>query len=249
MADLITASRAAQTSVLASLSSSNPALLDSLITAASKAIQRHCHRDFTSTAYTEYLSGPNYPYNYIILRQCPVISIARLATNPQPVLLIQNSNSATISRAFVNTTATGLTLTSVSGTTGAATTTTLTYASYPVVNSMAAAIGAVSGWTASVIGNYGIYPTADLKPIQGAQTALFGGATLSIYVEDRYSYIGSMGGIGEDSEWDLSSTREQFRCDEEAGIIYGRFPAVNGTSAWTTPRATPRSPKTCSRRA
>src|SRR5579864_6872546 len=108
--DLITTSRATQNATLATLNSTNPSYLASLITAASDAVRRATHRDFSQTSYTEYYSGGIYIREPLRLRQFPVLEVTRIATNPRPALLVQNVDPGTNQRATVETTPTALQL-------------------------------------------------------------------------------------------------------------------------------------------
>src|SRR5258708_6239682 len=88
---LIDTDRARLSSYLASVA---PDDLDNLIAAASGKIRRHCRRNFSEMSYTAYLDGGTYPFDVLFLPEIPIVEITRLATNPQVVLTVQNTNSA-----------------------------------------------------------------------------------------------------------------------------------------------------------
>jgi hypothetical protein len=220
--DLVTTARAVQNPTLYPLSISSPAMLASLITAASDAIRRVCQRDFSQTTYTEYYSGGIYIREPLRLRQFPVLEITRVATNSQPAILVQNLDSGTNQRATVETTPTALRLTRVAS--AVATTTDLTFASHATLNSMAAAVNALgNGWSAQVIGSFGLWPSADLKLLQGAANALNGGRQFELYIEDLQPFVTwPPGDPWGDGAGDQSCTG--WRLDDETGELFGRFP-------------------------
>jgi hypothetical protein len=218
--DLITTSRAMQNASLAALGGSNAGYLASLITAASDAIRRVCNRDFSQTAYTEYYSGGIYIREPLRLRQFPVLEITRVATNPRPAIRVQNVDNGTNQRATVETTPTSLRVFRMASATPI--TNDLPFASYPTIASMAAAINALGGgWAAQTIGEFANWPSADLKVLQGAATALFGGRELELYTEDLQPFLCWPPG---DSWGDGSQTPCGWRLDDETGELFGRFP-------------------------
>jgi hypothetical protein len=213
---LVSTDRLTQNAALATLNAANPTLVASLLAAATTAIQRYTKRVIFSASYAEYVSGGNYPYDQIFFAEFPVTAVTRVATNPQAVLTVYNSDSTSNQRATIATTSTGLTLYRLSS--GVATTSQLTSASYPTLQALATAITALGhGWTASVAGPYASHPTADLRPLQGAYTALNGGASLEMFLEEV---------TGPFTESDSRSwgTTYGWRLDAGAGILFGRFP-------------------------
>jgi hypothetical protein len=66
--------------------SSIDALLQTLLTAASDAVQKYCKRDFVSTAYDELYSGNG--DRRLMLRQYPTISVESVRYRPVTVLKI-----------------------------------------------------------------------------------------------------------------------------------------------------------------
>jgi hypothetical protein len=214
--DLITSDRAGQNASLAALSSSNPAYLASLITAASDCIRHATHRDFSQTSYTEYHSGGIYIREPLRLRQYPVVEISRIATNPQPAISIQNSNGVTNQRATIETTSTGIRLVRIAS--ANVSTSDLAFSTYTTLGSVASAINAIgNGWTAQSLGTFANWPTTDLKPLQGAVSALGVARSFEIYTEDVSPF----------SNWppgDCDDAAPGWRLDDETGQLYARFP-------------------------
>lgn len=218
---LITSARAQQNASLAALATSNPTQLTALIAAASDAIRQACCRDFNQQDYVEYHSGAGYPNQLLQLRHFPVAEITRVATAPAGVLKITNG-STTNQRATVATTATGLVLVRVAS--AVKTTSTLLFVDFPTLTDMSNAIIALgNGWSAAVQDNHGLWPSADLKPLQGAVTALapLGGAVLELYVEE----IGPLN-CWDGEGWGMGDMPAQagWRLDEETSQLFGFFP-------------------------
>jgi hypothetical protein len=220
--DLISPQRATQNATLATLaapvtSGGNPAYLASLISAASDAVRKYCSRDFVLTAFSEYYTiGAQPPGVPFLLRNFPVIEITRVACANQ-CLLVQNSGGAN-QRATVETTTTGVKLVTVSS--GISTPTTLLYSTYVTIQAVATAINALgNGWGTSIwsgqTGSYALWPSADLKPLQGAVSALNAGAYLEIY-DDYQSGTGAYG-------WEHSSGGPGWRLEPETGELYMRI--------------------------
>jgi hypothetical protein len=100
----------------------------------------------------------------------------------------------------------------------------LSFAAYPTLAQMAAAVnGLGAGWASQVIDQFGNWPSADLKPLQGAATALFGGRELELYTEDLQPFISWPPGDpwGDESGYQACCG---WRLDDETGEVYGRFP-------------------------
>jgi hypothetical protein len=157
--DLITLARAYQN--LQGVSSVDT-LLQTLLTAASDAIQKWCRRDFVSTSYDELYSGNG--QRELMLRQYPTISVESVRYRPVTVLKITNTDAANV-QARVSVTSTGLKLVRVNA--GTKTTdTSVTFAGNATLATCAVAVNALGhGWSAQVVGdstNYGSWPAADL---------------------------------------------------------------------------------------
>ena len=220
ISDLVSPDRAQQNGTLAALAAANVGYFASVVSAASSAIRAECHRDFTVSSYDEYHSGvPN--QRVLRLRQFPVVAISRVAT---AVTALQVNNSgAAVQRATVATTATGLTLVTVSS--GVASTTALPYSSYPTLAALAAAIAALgAGWSAQTLsgayGSFAAWPSADLKVTQGAVTALAGGAMLEIYEDYRAGGWPCDGWA--DADW--AASPGAWRLDAQTGELFGYWP-------------------------
>jgi hypothetical protein len=160
--DLITLARAKQ-DIQAITDNTQDALLTTLITAASDAIEKYCRRDFVSRSYDELYSGNG--ELRLMLRQHPIISVQSVRYRPVTVLKIQNTDQATNQQARVAVTSTGLSLLRVAS--GVSTTdNSVTFAGNPTLTAMANAINALAnGWSAQVVGDsndYGKWPSADL---------------------------------------------------------------------------------------
>ena len=218
--DLITVSRATQNAALSALNGSNPTYLASLITTASDAIRRACNRDFSQNAYSEYYSGGIYIREPLRLRQFPVTEISRVASSPRAALHVQNTDGITNQRATLETTPTALRLVRVAS--ASSITTDLAFATYPTIALLASAANALgAGWNATVVGDFANWPSADLKPLQGAATALVGGRDLEVYTEDLQPYLSwPPGDPTGDGAWGMCG----WRLDDETGELFGRFP-------------------------
>jgi hypothetical protein len=90
-----------------SLMASFDALLQTLLTAASDAIEKYCRRDFVSTAYDELYSGNGDRKR--MLRQYPIVSVQSVRYRPVTVIKITNTDPINV-QARVTVTSTGLTL-------------------------------------------------------------------------------------------------------------------------------------------
>jgi hypothetical protein len=196
---LATSARAQYHSGLASLASSNSNLFTAVLAAASSAIKRETMRDFISTAYTEYYDGLHCPNQVLSLKQYPVLSISRVATDPRGVLSVTNS-SASNQRATVSTTSGAVSLVHVAS--AVSSTNTLAFATYTTVSALETAIDAIgSGWAATALSGYGSYASADLTTLQGAMSAMNTNVELLMYLEDA----------------------ECWRLDDQAGILHADY--------------------------
>lgn len=210
LATLVTTARAQQHDVLKAL---DPDAMQSLLDAASGMIRDYCNRDFTSTTYSQVYNGSGYPEQWLMLDQCPVTDVQRVAVNPVQAITIRNTNTALNQRATAQTTSTGLKLVRVAS--GVSVPNTLTYAGNLTLQAMAAAITALgNGWTATVATGYALFPSADLTIIQGAIDARNNPAILEMFTEDLPMQSLSDGG----------STGPSFRIEAGPGIIWGWFP-------------------------
>ena len=176
--DLITLARAEQ-SMQNYTPGSNDAVVSTLITACSDAIEKYCRRRFLSTAYDELYNGNG--DRRLLLRQYPLQHVKSVRYRPVTVIKIINANTLLNQQARVWVTSTGLQCWRMAS--GVATTETLlTWASYPTITSLATAVSALgNGWSAQIVGDatttgdYGLWPSADLyvpgsfgDPLEGA---------------------------------------------------------------------------------
>jgi hypothetical protein len=157
--DLITLARAYQS--LQGVSNQD-ALLQTLLTAASDAVQKYCKRDFVTTSYDELYSGNGEAR--LLLRQYPIQSVQSVRYRPVTVLKITNTTAANV-QARVSVTGVGLTLVRVNA--GTKTTdTSVTFSSNVTITAVVNAVNALgNGWSAQYVGdatNYGSWPSADL---------------------------------------------------------------------------------------
>src|SRR6516164_7216479 len=155
--DLITLARAKQ-DIQSITDTSQDALITTLITAISRAIEKYCRRDFVQTTYDELYNGTG--DRRLLLRQPPLLSIQSVRYRPVTVLKIQN-NLANTPIARVTVTSTGLTL--FRQTSGVATTdTSVTWASNATVLAVQNAVNALgNGWSAVGTG-YDQWPSPDI---------------------------------------------------------------------------------------
>ncbi|HMF14943.1 MAG TPA: hypothetical protein VKE94_21655 [Gemmataceae bacterium] len=161
--DLVTLARAEQ-SMQNYTPGSNDAVVSTLITAASEAIEKYCCRHFYSRAFDELYNGTG--DRRLVLREYPIQAVQSVRYRPVTVLKIQNTDQQTNQRATVAVTSTGLTLTRVaSGVTTIDTSS--TFAGFPTLQGLVNNVnGLGNGWTAQIVGvnpgDYGSWPSADL---------------------------------------------------------------------------------------
>lgn len=163
--NLITRERAQQNVAQATLSAAEAALLDRLVAAVSEAIRRYCNRDFVAQSYDELYDGSGTPE--LILNHAPILAVERVATSPMAVLTVTNTSSAN-QRATVQVTPDGLTLTRVASG-SVIVDSSVTWQANPTLGAVASAIDALgNGWGATVLSPYSLWPSADLRSLQGA---------------------------------------------------------------------------------
>jgi hypothetical protein len=193
MADLITQAYAEQQLAGLGLSAAQLTSLPAAITAASEAIERHCRRRFARADY-DLVEEVGWD-GTVLLGQYPVNGVSRIATGRRGALTVVNADDSTNQRATVafsysgsadletGLTPTGITLSRVAS--GATSSSTLLFATYPTLQALAAAVVAVgSGWTASVESGYALWASADLVGGEAAQGALGAGARLDVFGDD-----------------------------------------------------------------
>ena len=160
-------------------------MLDTLIAAASRAIQRYCRRDFVSAGYDELHSGRG--TRRLLLRHFPILGVDSVRCRPAMVLSINNTDTGTNQQARVAVTATGLALVRVAS--GVPTTNTLTFAASVTLAALAGAVNALgNGWSATVASGFGNWPAADLRGPQGSLSAWGQNAGLKVHTEELTDY-------------------------------------------------------------
>ncbi|GIW79439.1 MAG: hypothetical protein KatS3mg105_1246 [Gemmatales bacterium] len=181
MADLITLDRARQ-NLPASTNDDEP-VIATLITSASRAVERFCRRVFVATPFDETYDGTGETRLY--LRQFPVIRIDRVRNGLKTVLRIKNGQTAN-EQARVSVSDTGLSLVRVSG--GVPTTATIAFAANPTLSTVKDAVVALgNGWQAEVASGFATWPSADLRP-QGAFDAAGRFADIRMHTAELTNY-------------------------------------------------------------
>lgn len=169
------------------------AALPNLLQKATEVVRRYCNRTFSRRTYTEYLS-PSLE-GEVLLREIPVNRVTRLSRKPRTAIAI-NADPSVYQVAYVdyltadallpapsNVTYTGLVLTGWSS--GASSSTPILFSGLTTVNDLAAAVNAVSGWTAVVDpSGYGAWPIGELYCDGTSQGALSDGVQLNVFSED-----------------------------------------------------------------
>jgi hypothetical protein len=194
--DLIDVDRARQ-NLPASVNTDEPTIA-TFITAASRAIEKYCRREFVQETYDELYNGTG--DRRLILNRFPLLSVQSVRYRPVTVLKVINNNYPGDPIARVSVTSTGLTLVRVHNgvllTDG-----TPTFAVNPTITALEAAINALgNGWTTADQG-YGQWPSADLycpngvsggdsslPGAQGALTAAGQSAELKLHTYELAGY-------------------------------------------------------------
>lgn len=228
--DLVTLARVLPT-LPGDLSTEQSASIPALIAAASKAIVRFCRRTFWVDSFDEVRTPQAGQWDrgepdLIQLRHFPVRSVTRVAAGRTTALTITNTSSSN-QRAYVSTvlsgdpevqqTITGLTLTRVAS--AVTSSSTLTFASYPTIAALAAAVVALgNGWTATVPSGADLFASADLLGPEGptgclATTAGPGGnaAAFDLFTVDV-------------SGWQLATASGEVRFTTGMGTSYNAGP-------------------------
>ena len=167
--DLINLDRARQ-NIPSSVNTDEP-VISTLITAASKAVEKFCRREFVQETYDELYNGTG--DRRLLLRRYPLLSVQACRYRPVTVLKVINSLANTpIARVTV--TSTGITCQRT--TSGVVTTDgSPTFAGNVTVLAMANAITALgNGWSAQSQG-YDAWPSADMycpNGLSGGDSAL-----------------------------------------------------------------------------
>jgi hypothetical protein len=199
--DLITSARAVQGMQYYGDNTTTNAILQTLITACSDAVEKYCRRDFTSKSYDELYNGTG--DRRLLLRQYPIQKVDSVRYRPVTALkVVNNSGAQTTQQARVQVTSTGLQLIETAAGVKTTTMAGLTWAACPTLQSLADAINALGrGWSAQVVGDptgdYGQWPSADLyvptsygdgTQSQGALTAMRQNAELKLHTYELAGY-------------------------------------------------------------
>ena len=185
MSNLITRARAIYNLNNRATSSDEDTTLDALIAAVSKTIENHCWRTFATTSYDELYPGNG--GRELVLRNYPLVSVERVAHDPAPVLRVTNT-SASVQRATVKVTATGLELIRVAS--GVSTTSTILFVDQVTLSALATAITALgNGWSGSVVESaFNLRASADLRALQGAFNAKDVNADLKMHTDELTAF-------------------------------------------------------------
>ena len=199
-------------------------ILTDIITSASAFIDNYCgvaNGGFATQTYDELYHGTG--DNLLFLVNHPVQTISRIATTTLPALSIHNTDPDMGCRATVQVVgtpsnsfnmnsqyaSTGITLTYIKS--AVTTTNTLTWASYPTVTQLVAAINALgNNWTALVQGGFGSWSTTDIRASQGA----FGARVVTAYLWIHWY----------DIPW--------WRLNEQTGEVYSPMGFARGWGNW-----------------
>lgn len=131
--------------------------LQAMIDLASAAIERRLERTFEVGTFREWHNGTG--TRTIQVKNQPIVAVYGMATSSSDAMTLTNSGAQ---YAACSTSDTGLTLFSVVG--GVEVATTILWTSATTLNALAAAVAQVSGWSASVLSNYGTKSTTLLRP-------------------------------------------------------------------------------------
>ena len=187
-------------SALSSLSLNQPQIeyLPFAVNAASNMIRQYCNRNFTRQTYTEY-STPSLD-GLVLLREMPINGVSRISVRLDDAVQI-TANSGTFQIAYLTFTTTGdyaasdaelvctgIELNSVSN--GVASSTPITFAANPTIQSLVDSINAVSGWVAILTGGYAAWPTSEIYCQGTGQGALIdAGVTLQVFSQDTQGSV------------------------------------------------------------
>ncbi len=123
--------------------SDDDTLLGTIVAAATQKIQRMCGRDFVATDYREWVTGDG--QRSIALAHYPIIYVDRIAYGAMGAI---TASATGFIKATIQVYDSGVRCSTIA-TDGTAATDNLTFAAYPTTTLLAAAIEALSGWTAT----------------------------------------------------------------------------------------------------
>jgi hypothetical protein len=172
---------------IAITSSADDARLQTLISAASEAIETWCGRRFALATYDQKLSGDE--SGSLWLDQYPVVSISRIAIARRRALTVINTDTAGNQRATVQVKETGLVLTRViEGV--IVVDDSVTWAARPTIEAVASLVRALgNGWSAESVAAFAKWPSVDLRPIQGASSCLGRRAGIDLYDNELAEFL------------------------------------------------------------
>lgn len=182
--DLVTAPYVSAYLADLNLTGNQQAAIPSLITSASASVRAFCGRAFSPVQFDE-LYTVDAPDSSISLRQYPIISVDRVATDPTSILSILNTDPnatrataslATSGDSITGYTVTGLTLSRWSS--GSRIDTPVAFTGGMTAAGLAAAIVAAGGyWTATPTKGLELWPVADIRPPQGPYPCFTAGSS------------------------------------------------------------------------
>lgn len=133
--------------------------LKAIISACSLAIAEYCQRTFLETTYKKWLDGTG--EDWLLLPEWPIRVVYGISTKRNDVMTVKNT---TAKWASVSVEDTLIRLSSISTAGVESLDNTYTWATYPTMTLLAAAINAVTGWSATVKTDQGTQPTILLQP-------------------------------------------------------------------------------------
>lgn len=184
MPDLITLARAKQG--IAITTSADDAKIQTLIAAASEAIERWCGRRFASATYDEIKSVES--ARAVRLDQFPVTAVSRVSVGRTTALTVVNTDSITNQRSSVQVTSTGLLLVRVASATTVSDTSVTWLAQPRIENVASAVVGLGAGWSAQAVSQFVKWPSAELAPLQGAYSCLGRNVPIAFFGEEMSEY-------------------------------------------------------------
>jgi hypothetical protein len=147
-------------SYLGETGSSNDDLISAMINEASVAICKEIGvGNLIETTYTRELHD-GHGGRDLYLNNWPVSEVLRVAVWRDSAMTVSYSGDNTHANVLVTETSLKI-RTAASGTWS---TTSFAFSSYATIDLLAAAVGAISGWTASAVSGYGDYPSTELLP-------------------------------------------------------------------------------------
>lgn len=139
----------------------NTSEINRAINAISAEIETVCRRKFASRTYSQWFdSDPD----GIILPAYPVTAVQRVGVGLRDALKVKYTGAGQMATVRVAVTSDVVVVTLKSTASGTDTSSTLTSTDNATISDLASAIGAVSGWTATVSSGMDSFPTKNLRP-------------------------------------------------------------------------------------